>query len=253
MSGMNRFRVDGKKALVTGATAGIGRAAAIALAEAGADVAVIGRRDLSDLCNQIRTLGHEALPITGDLAETAFIQQAVDGVLQQWNQIDILVNSAGTIARAPAAEFPAEEWDRIIALNLTSLFHISQQVGRVMISQRSGKIINVASIVSFIGGMNVAAYTASKGGVAQLTKALANEWARHNVNVNAVAPGFVLTEMTQPLFDDPVRSKELMSRVPAQRWGTPEDISGAVVFLASPASDFVNGHLLVVDGGWMAS
>jgi 2-deoxy-D-gluconate 3-dehydrogenase len=192
------------------------------------------------------------LPITGDLAESAFIRQAVGRVLQQWKRVDILVNSAGTIARAPAAEFPAEEWDRIIALNLTSLFRISQQVGRAMISQRSGKIINVASIVSFIGGMNVAAYTASKGGVAQVTKALANEWARHNINVNAVAPGYILTEMTQPLFDDPVRSNELMSRVPAQRWGTPEDISGAVVLLASPASDFVNGHLLVVDGGWMA-
>jgi len=185
---MNRFRVDGKKAIVTGATAGIGRAAAIALAESGADVPVIGRRDLSGLCNQIRTLGHEALPITGDLAESAFIRQAVDRVLQQWKRVDILVNSAGTIARAPAAEFPAEEWDRIIALNLTSLFRISQQVGRAMLSQRSGKIINVASIVSFIGGMNVAAYTASKGGVAQVTKALANEWARHNITSTRLHP-----------------------------------------------------------------
>ncbi len=249
---MNQFLVSGKKALVTGATAGIGRAAALALAEAGADVAVLGRRDLSLLSEQITKTGRQALPITGDLASAAFIEQAVNCVLDHWKRIDILVNSAGTISRSPAAEFPADEWDRIIALNLTSVFRMCQLVGRVMIKQQSGKIINVASIVSFTGGMNVAAYTASKGGVAQVTKALANEWAKYNINVNAVAPGYILTEITQPLFDDPVRSTELMSRVPAQRWGTPGDISGPIVFLASSASDFINGHLLVVDGGWMA-
>jgi 2-deoxy-D-gluconate 3-dehydrogenase len=250
---MNRFRVDGKTAIVTGATTGIGRAAAIGLAEAGANVAVLGRtRNPTDTCDQIRAFGRECLPLQGDLCDRGFLAQTVDCVVKRWGRVDILVNSAGMTIRTPAAHFAEADWDKVISLNLTALFRMCQEAGRHMIEQGSGKIINVASIISFSGGINVPAYAASKGGVAQVTKALANEWAQFKVNVNAIAPGYILTEMTQSLHDDPARSREITGRVPAQRWGTPEDLVGAVTFLASPASDFVNGHILVVDGGWMA-
>lgn len=250
---MDKFRVDGKVAIVTGATTGIGRAAAIGLAEAGADVVVLGRTQATEnVCRAIESLGRKSRGLQGDLSDAHFRDKVVDETLSQWGHIDILVNSAGITVRTPAVEFAEADWDKIIDVNLTSLFRISQRVGRHMLEQKSGKIINIASIMSFIGGVNIPAYTASKGAVAQLTKALANEWAQHNVNVNAIAPGYIETDMTRAFHEHQIRSQEVVARVPARRWGKPEDIAGPVVFLASTASDFVHGHVMIVDGGWMA-
>jgi 2-deoxy-D-gluconate 3-dehydrogenase len=250
---MDRFRIDGEIAIVSGATRGIGRAAALALAEAGADVVALGNtRSPDETAEAIRGLGRQALALQGDLCHSAFRHLVLDQVLNRWGCVDILVNNAGTQIRAPAIDFREEDWDHIIKVNLNSVFLMCQSVGREMLKRRSGKIINMASLQSFTGGITIPAYAASKGGVAQLTKALSNEWARFNINVNAIAPGYILTDLTRPLYDDPVRSKEITERIPAQRWGRPEDLQGAVIFLASPASDFVHGHILLVDGGWMA-
>ena len=250
---MDRFSLEGKVAIVTGATRGIGQAAAVGLAEGGADVAVLGNTSSPDeTCRQIEALGHIALPFQGDVCDGAFREHVVTEVLNRWGQIDILVNSAGTQIRTPAVDFAEADWDRVLDVNLTSVFRMCQRVGREMLKRKSGKIINIASMQSFTGGITIPAYAASKGGVAQITKALANEWARDNVNVNAIAPGYILTELTQPLFDDPVRSKEIGDRIPIQRWGRPEDMKGAVIFLASAAAEFVHGQILLVDGGWMA-
>lgn len=250
---MKMFGLGGKVAIVTGATGGIGRAAALGLAEAGAHVVVLGKtQDPEVTCKEVRALGRESMGFQGDIAEGRFLDRVVCETLARWNHIDVLVNSAGMAVRAPAADFSDTDWDKVIDLNLTSLFRLCQRVGRQMIKQKSGKIINIASILSFVGGINVPAYAASKGGVAQVTKALANEWAPFQVNVNAIAPGYIATDLTEPLYNDPQRSKEIISRIPAGRWGSSEDLVGAVVFLASPASDWVHGHVLVVDGGWMA-
>lgn len=250
---MKMFGLGGKVAIVTGATGGIGRAAALGLAEAGAHVVVLGKtKDPEVTCKEVRALGRESMGFQGDIAEGRFLDRVVCETLARWNHIDVLVNSAGMAVRAPAADFSDTDWDKVIDLNLTSLFRLCQRVGRQMIKQKSGKIINIASILSFVGGINVPAYAASKGGVAQVTKALANEWAPFQVNVNAIAPGYIATDLTEPLYNDPQRSKEIISRIPAGRWGRSEDLVGAVVFLASPASDWVHGHVLVVDGGWMA-
>jgi len=250
---MNRFSLQGKVAIVTGGTAGIGRASALAMAEAGADIVVLGRsHGPEETCEAIRALGRNALGFQGDICDGSFVARVVDETLAKWNHIDILVNSAGLQIRAPSVDYSESAWDQIIELNLTALFRMCQHVGRHMIRQTSGKIINIASVVSFSGGINIPAYAASKGGVAQVTKSLANEWARFNVNVNAIAPGYTLTEMTQTIHDDPIRSPQILERIPAQRWALPEDIIGAVIFLASSASDYVHGHVLVVDGGWMS-
>jgi 2-deoxy-D-gluconate 3-dehydrogenase len=250
---MDLFRLDGKVAIVTGASRGIGRAAAVALAEAGARVAVLGNSAMPDeTCAEIASLGTPVLAFRGDIADRSFREQVVADVLAAWNSVDILVNNAGTTVRAPAVDFPEEDWDRVLEINLTSVFRMCQIVGRHMLQQKSGKIINIASVQSFTGGLTIPAYAASKGGVAQITKALANEWAQHNVNVNAIAPGYILTDLTRPLHDDPVRSKEIMDRIPIQRWGTPNDLKGTVIYLASRASDFIHGHILLADGGWMA-
>jgi 2-deoxy-D-gluconate 3-dehydrogenase len=250
---LETFKLEGATALVTGSATGIGRAAAVALAEAGADVAVLGHsHDPAETRHAVEALGRRALSFQGDLNQAAFRDGVVDGMLQAWSRLDILVNCAGTIARGPAVDSSEEGWDQVIELNLTTLFRMCQRAGRVMIEQKRGKIINVASLLSFSGGITVPAYAASKGGVAQVTKALANEWAKFGVNVNAIAPGYILTRLTRALYEDPVRSRQINDRIPVGRWGSPEDLKGAFVFLASRASDYIHGHVLVVDGGWMA-
>ncbi len=250
---LDAFKLDGCVALVTGGATGIGRAAALALAEAGADVAVLGHsHDPAGTRQAIEALGRRALSFQGDLSKAVFRNLVVDDILRRWGRIDILVNNAGTIARGAAADADESEWDRVIQLNLTTMFRMCQRVGRVMIEQKRGKIINLASLLSFSGGINVISYAASKGGVAQITKALANEWAKLGVNVNAIAPGYILTDLTRVLYEDPTRSPQINERIPAGHWGSTDDLKGPVVFLASRASDYVHGHILVVDGGWMA-
>jgi 2-deoxy-D-gluconate 3-dehydrogenase len=250
---LDRFRIDGKIAIVTGATRGIGQAAALALAEAGADVAVLGHAHKPDQTAEgVLALGRNVMVFQGDLTNSNFRASIVDEVLGRWGRVDILMNSAGTTVRTPAVDFRESDWDHVLDVNLTSVFRMCQLVGRQMLKQGSGKIINIASLQSFNGGFTIPAYAASKGGVAQVTKALANEWGRFNVNVNAIAPGYILTDLTRPLYDDPARSQEIQDRIPVRRWGRPEDLMGSIVFLASSASDFIHGHILLVDGGWMA-
>jgi 2-dehydro-3-deoxy-D-gluconate 5-dehydrogenase len=248
------FSLAGKTALVTGASRGLGRAIAVALAEAGADVvcASTRRAGTDETAAQVRALGRRAWQVEADLADRAAVLAMADEAERQAGAIDILVNNGGTIRRAPAAEHSLEDWDAVLRTNLDAVFVLSQRLGRGMIERGAGKIVNVASLLSFSGGITVPGYTASKHAVAGLTRALANEWARHGVQVNAVAPGYFATDNTERLRDDPARSAEISARIPAGRWGEPEDLAGAVVFLASPAADYVNGHVLVVDGGWMA-
>jgi 2-deoxy-D-gluconate 3-dehydrogenase len=250
---LERFRLDGKTALVTGAATGIGAAIAIALAEAGVDVVChANRREPEDVCQRIEALGRRAIRVHGDLGVAGTAKQIFDAALDSVGSLDILVNNAGTIRRAPAASYSEQDWAETIETNLSSVFRLSQCAGRWMIeNQRAGKIVNIASLLAFQGGVNVAAYAASKGGVAQLTKALANEWAPKRINVNAITPGYINTTNTAALRADETRNRQILERIPAGRWGEPSDIAGAAVFLCSPASDYVNGHVLVVDGGWM--
>jgi 2-dehydro-3-deoxy-D-gluconate 5-dehydrogenase len=248
----NLFRLDGLNALVTGAAGGIGAAIATALAEAGADVACHGNNRPADpTCERVRQLGRRTLALRGDLADRqspkALVEQTVAGL----GAIDILINNAGMIRRTPAVEFSSEDWDAVLEVNLSSVFRLCQAAGRLMIAQGRGRIVNIASLLSFQGGITVPAYAASKGGVAQLTKALANEWASRGVNVNAIAPGYISTDNTTALRNDPTRNRQILDRIPAGRWGEPDDVAGAAVFLCSRASNYVNGHVLVTDGGWM--
>ena len=192
------------------------------------------------------------MAVVGDLAEKTTPVRIVDEVLENFGKIDVLINNAGMIKRSPAVDFSEEDWSAVIEVNLSSIFRLSQAVGRHMIEQGSGKIVNIASLLSFQGGITVPAYTASKSGVAGLTKALANEWAKHHVNVNAIAPGYMETDNTAALRADETRNRQILERIPAGRWGSASDLSGAVVFLSSSASDYMHGHILVVDGGWMA-
>ena len=251
---MNPFSLADRRALVTGASRGLGRAMAVALAKAGADVICASSRrgGASETADAIRALGRRVWEVDADVADRHALAAMADDAERQAGRVDILVNNAGTIRRHPAAEYPMEAWDAVIRTNLDSAWALSQRLGRGMIERGRGKIINTASLLSFSGGITVPAYTASKHAVAGLTKALANEWGRHGVQVNAIAPGYFRTDNTQGLQNDPVRSQEISARIPAGRWGEPADIGGAVVFLASAASDYVNGHVLVVDGGWMA-
>jgi 2-dehydro-3-deoxy-D-gluconate 5-dehydrogenase len=250
---LDLFRIDGRVALVTGGDKGLGQAMAIGLAQAGADVAIVSRSGgNAATLEQIAAVGRRGLALTFDLARPEAAAQIVSQTTEQLGRLDILVNNAGTIRRAAAAETTLEDFSAVLDVNLTSLWALSQAAGRVMLAQGSGKIINIASVLTFQGGIRVPAYTASKHAVAGLTKALANEWAARGVNVNAIAPGYMITDNTQALRDDPQRSRQILDRIPAERWGTPNDLLGAAIFLASRASDYVHGHVLVVDGGWLA-
>ena len=247
------FDVSGRTALVTGCRRGIGRAVAEALATAGADVVgVSASLDAeSDVGAAVEAQGRTFRGYRCDFAKRANVYRLVESVRDDVERIDILVNNAGTIARVPAAEHPDELWDRVLEVNLNAQFVLSREFGREMLARASGKIVFIASLLSFQGGITVPGYTASKFAIAGLTKALANEWAGGGVNVNAVAPGYVRTDNTQALQDDPERYAQILARIPAGRWADPEDIAGAVVFLSSPAADYVHGAILPVDGGWL--
>ncbi|MDD7961365.1 2-dehydro-3-deoxy-D-gluconate 5-dehydrogenase KduD [Microbacterium thalli] len=250
---LDSFRLDGRVALVTGSTRGLGQGAALALAEAGADVALLDRGDAAETAERITALGRRAHRIRLDLgtATPEQLTEAVAETIAELGGIDILVNNAGTIRRAPAAEHPAADWDEVLAVNLDAVFHLSQAAGRRMIAQGSGRIVNVASMLSFQGGVFVPGYAASKHAVAGLTKALANEWAASGVTVNAIAPGYMATDNTAPIRADADREASILARIPAGRWGTPADLQGAFVFLASDAAAYVTGAIVPVDGGWL--
>jgi 2-dehydro-3-deoxy-D-gluconate 5-dehydrogenase len=250
---LDKFRLDDKVALVTGASAGLGAAIAVALAEAGAHVVAHGNsRPPEATCQLIERKGRRALAIRGDLSDKTIPQQLVAETLAAFGRLDILINNAGTIRRAPAVDYSEEDWSSVIEINLSSVFRLSQQAGRHMIERGAGgKIVNIASLLAFQGGITVPSYAASKGGVMQLTKALANEWSKHGINVNAIAPGYMRTDNTAALQKDETRNRQILERIPAGRWGEPEDLAGPAVFLSSPASDYMHGHVLVVDGGWM--
>jgi len=246
------FRLDDKVSLVTGSATGIGAGIAVALARAGAAVACHGNsRSPDSTCQMIAELGRKTIVLTGDLRDRHTPASLIEDTIKHFGRLDILINNAGMIRRAPAVDYSEEDWDAVIEVNLSSTFRLSQLAGKLMIEQGGGKIVNIASLLSFQGGITVPAYAASKGGVAQLTKALANEWAGKRVNVNAIAPGYIRTENTIALQRDETRNRQILERIPAGRWGEPSDIAGAAVFLSSRESDYVNGHVLVVDGGWM--
>lgn len=248
---LDLFRLDGRVALITGAASGLGAAIASAFAEAGAEVAVHGNRRAAT--DTAAAIGSSAAAFQADLGETTGAEKLFTEVKQRFRRVDILINNAGTIHRDAAEDFRLEDWQRVLQVNLTSVFQLSQLVGRDLLSRKTGgKIINIASLLSFQGGIRVPAYAASKGGVAQLTKALANEWASHNIQVNAIAPGYFATTNTEALQADPVRNRQILERIPASRWGEPADLAGAALFLASQASNYVTGTVLTVDGGWMA-
>ncbi len=247
------FDLSGRSALVTGCRRGIGKAAAVALASAGADVVGVSAslEPGSDVAAKVEATGRSFHAYRCDFADRGALYELVAAVRRDVGGVDILVNNAGTIARAPAAEHPDEMWDRVLEVNLSSQFILSRELGKDMLARGRGKIVFIASMLAFQGGITVPGYTASKSAVAGLTKALANEWAGAGVNVNAVAPGYVATDNTQALQDDPVRREQITARIPAGRWAEPEDIAGAIVFLSSSAADYVHGVVLPVDGGWL--
>jgi 2-deoxy-D-gluconate 3-dehydrogenase len=251
---LDSFKLDGKVALVTGAGQGLGQAMALGLAEAGADIASLDRVGCAGTCESVRALGRRYFESVVDLREASVDQlnDVVTRIVNELGHIDILINNAGIIRRVPALDFSEVDWDDVMQINLKAAFFLSQAVARCMVSQGGGKIVNIASMLSFQGGVIVPSYTAAKSGLAGITRALANEWARHNINVNAIAPGYMATDNTSALRADPVRSASILERIPAGRWGTPEDLKGIVVFLASSASDYLNGAIIPVDGGWLA-
>jgi 2-deoxy-D-gluconate 3-dehydrogenase len=251
---LDKFKLNGKTALVTGARRGIGKAMAIALAEAGADIVATSARmeaEGSEVAREVHARNRRSWCYSCDLSDRKAVYAFIASVMAGCPPIDILINNAGTILRRPAAEHPDEYWDQVMEVNLSAQFVLAREFGRHMIQRGAGKIVFTASLLSFQGGITVPGYAAAKGGVAQLTKALANEWAGRNVQVNAIAPGYIATDNTTALRNDPVRNPAILSRIPAGRWGDPDDLAGAVVFLASAASDYVSGEVLTVDGGWM--
>lgn len=246
------FDLSGRVAVVTGGATGLGAGMAIGLAGAGADLVLVDRKESEETARSVRELGRKAVPLVVDLSTMAGVNAVVAEALKSFGKIDILINNAGIIRRVPALDFPERDWDDVMVVNAKTVFFLSQAVARDMMSRRKGKIINIASLLSFTGGITVPSYSASKGAVAQITKALANEWAQHGINVNAIAPGYMVTNNTENLRKDPERTRSIDERIPAGRWGYPEDLQGAAIFLASKASDYVHGHVLLVDGGWMA-
>jgi 2-dehydro-3-deoxy-D-gluconate 5-dehydrogenase len=252
MSILDLFSLKGKNALVTGSGQGLGSGIAIAFAQAGANVTLHNYDKVhDDVIREVEKTGVRYITRSGNVRDKAFCRKLADDTVEAFGSIDILVNNAGTIRRAPAAEHSEEFWNEVIDVNLNAVWFISQYVGRKMLAQGHGKIINTASMMSFQGGLNIASYVASKGAVAQLTKALSNEWAAKGINVNAIAPGYMATDNTAALRADPVRSASILGRIPMGRWGEPSDLAGAAVFLASAASNYVHGHILAVDGGWL--
>lgn len=249
---MNRFDIRGKKAIVTGSAQGLGNGMARALLEEGCTVAMLDISDgLPGVAAELKAKGYEAVAVRGDLSRRDEIKRMADEAIRAMGGVDILVNAAGIQRRHPSEEFPIEDWDAVLRINLDAVFILSQLCARVMIRQGYGKIINIASMVSWFGGVTVPAYTASKGAVAQLTKAFANDWAAKGINVNALAPGYMATDMNEKILADEARRREISSRIPARRWGTPEDMQGPAVFLASHASDYLNGAVIPVDGGYL--
>jgi 2-dehydro-3-deoxy-D-gluconate 5-dehydrogenase len=251
---LEAFELHGKTALVTGSRRGIGAAIAVALAQAGADVACHGRTPgPAAVRDEILALGRRCAYFDADLADSRACATLFEKVLSEFGHLDILVNNAGPIRRAPAAQYSAADWDEMLAIHLSASFHLSQLAGQhLLVRGAPGKIVNIASLLSFQGGIRVPGYSAAKAGVAALTKALANEWAAKRINVNAIAPGYIVTDNTTALRDDPDRSRQILARIPAGRWGEPKDLTGAAIFLCSSASDYVHGHVLVVDGGWLS-
>lgn len=248
------FRLDGKTALVTGCRRGIGKAMAVALAEAGADIIGVSaslEAEGSEVEDEIKGLGRQFKGYACDIGDRAALYRFIERVNLEHRTIDILINNAGLVLRKPAADYPDDYWDKILEINLSAQFILSREIGKGMIERGAGKIIFTASLLTFQGGINVPAYSASKGGIGQLTRALANEWASRGIQVNAIAPGYIITDATDALQNDPDRYQAILERIPAGRWGETDDLKGAVVFLASPASNYVNGEILTVDGGWM--
>lgn len=250
---LHQFKLDGKIALVTGASRGLGAGLAEALAQAGADVILVARGDLTATVKLVEATGRKAYPFHADQADRASTDRLIAALGHEIPMPDILVNNGGTIKRGAFTEFLQADWDEVLEVNLTSLFRLSQAVARDWVARRSGgKIIHIASMMTFQGGIRIASYTAAKSGIGGLTKLMANELAPHGINVNAIAPGYMATDNTEALRADAGRNKSIMERIPAGRWGTPADLQGAVVFLASPASNYMQGHILAIDGGWLA-
>jgi 2-deoxy-D-gluconate 3-dehydrogenase len=248
----NIFNLNEKTAIVTGATTGLGQAMAIGLAEAGADIVIADIMESTETKERILSIGRRAIQLKVDLLNFESIDIVVKSAIDEFGKVDILINNAGIIRRTPAIDFPEKDWDDVMNINSKTVFFLSQAVARDMLKRKYGKIINIASLLSFSGGITVPSYSASKGAVAQITKALANEWAQYGININAIAPGYMVTNNTAALRKDEKRYNAISDRIPAGRWGMPEDLKGAAIFLASSASDYVNGHVLVIDGGWMA-
>ena len=250
---LDDFRLDRKVALVTGGTQGLGQAAAIAMAEAGADVAILGRSDPNETGSAIAKLGRRWIAIKQDLvtASVSDLQATVNQVVTDLGRLDILVNNAGIQRRTPAIDFSESDCDDVIQINLKAVFFLAQAAGRVMMQQGGGKIINIASLLSFQGGIFIPPYSAAKHGVAGITQSMSNEWAKHHINVNAIAPGYMDTANTAALIADPVRYKAILDRIPAGHWGSPDDMKGLIVYLASAASNYMHGVTIPLDGGWM--
>lgn len=250
---LDQFKLDDKIAIVTGSAQGLGQGIAVGLAEAGAEVALVDILDMSATQQHIESLGRRCVTIQADLTDTGCIPTIIDTTVQELGGIDILFNNAGIIRRAPITEFTEKDWDDVMNINIRTLFFLSQAAGKVMIEQgRGGKIVNTASMLSYQGGILVPSYTASKSAVMGLTRLLANELGAHDINVNAIAPGYMATENTRALREDPARNKAILDRIPTGRWGTPQDLQGVAVFLASAASEYMQGYTIAVDGGWLA-